>query len=571
MAPAPERLRAVRISESSLTAPLAHAQVQAQRLSADLSRAINAQHFSKTSKTNLLKSYEQVQVLPTCPHALMALYLVLMVSAHERKLQERAAAQNTAQNAAPDVTQKAPSRKVRGGDALSRAQVDPQQLAAIMDQLPETSFAWLFATGRLHELKHAGATALLYYRAARAYDAPLPSLADELEQSITQLTQVLSAPATVDLAARAALLQERVADFTRRLGRYPEGRAVPLVELHQNLLTELLKWYLPQLTIEPAPFPVKNWGIKGALDPSIKGPVPQGFWLNERGSIELSVPTATMLELQQLEGLVAHSLRNAHALFELHAPSHDAPLLDLAGLDAPRCDCYRVSNRWSHACALIEFTSSGLTTEPSPQIAALIPPYQELRAAAGLGLQLTVVRLNAHDFALPREAPRHDHDGAKVNTAAYGSTPFYRFLDALVTALAQHAPCAQLMGYRMGLQWHYLDFLVNDSAAFSAELTRLRAHPPLKAKLSALLSYSLLTPPQPEPQPPQIEPLSPQPEPEPLTPELSPNVTKPAAKAGLVAQPKKRLSLRRSAPRGSTQNTPGGAAQGAGSAPGADA
>ena len=593
----PSLSRAYVVHQPSLQEHIELAARQAQQLKRHLTQALLKEHFSKASKTNLLKTYQQVQSQPQCPHGLMALYLVLMVSAHERKLLAQAQGEPT--NSAPSVPaltvappatppsansvseKKPPKLSLRRagakpqpqtqpqpadaalapapaalklpGNAFARAAVDPELIdhcLKLEPPTPESAHRWHLTQGRRAELADDLAQALWYYRQAQAatseaippeateVNPPAPSTAAanaataslaeasaadalearlraELEASLHRITAQLSATAPHQRTARQQELLSRVQDLTRRFVRYPVGIAVPLVEAHQTLVQELLTWYAPHLKWAPAPFPAKNWGLKGTLNPSIKGPEPQGYWLNERGAIELQVQGATILDQIHLAQLTRYALYQQHALFELSVEPAPPSALTLSALSAwlksqapteraPRLDCY-INSEWSSYCSLIELmhtlpptllnayaTSMGSSSDECAQL--LSAPYRELMSAAQLGLNLSCVRLNAHDFALPPSAPRLTPDGTKVTAQHYGRTNFYRWVAAFDHKLSSGSnPCAQLLGYSMGLSCHYLDLLVYEHTAYTQLLTQLSAAP---HQLSLWQQYELLRAPE---------------------------------------------------------------------------
>lgn len=580
----PSLSRAHVVYQPSLQEHIELAARQAQQLKRHLTQALLKEHFSKASKTNLLKTYQQVQTQPQCPHGLMALYLVLMVSAHERKLLAQAQGEPTnsavptcvptvappappaATSAAseqkpPQTPQKLSLRKAATktqpqpatesaalppaalklpGNAFARAAVDPDLIDHCLRLEPPTSesaLRWHLTQGRRAELADDLAQALWYYRQAQAkataasaaeVNAPETSTAEastpealearlraELEASLHRVTAQLSATATHQRTARQQELLSRVQDLTRRFKRYPVGVAVPLVEAHQALVQELLTWYAPHLKWAPVPFPTKNWGLKGALDPSIKGPVPRGYWLNERGAIELQVQGATVLDQIHLAQLTRYALYQQHALFELTVTAAPPSPLTLSALSAwlkphdptqraPRLDCY-INSEWSSYCGLIELMhtlppalltdyAASLGTSEEERAPLLSAPYRELMSAAQLGLNLSCVRLNAHDFALPPSAPRLTPDGTKVTAQHYGRTNFYRWVAAFDHKLSSSpSPCAQLLGYSLGLSCHYLDLLVYDHAAYTKLLPQLGAAP---HQLSLWQQYELLRAPE---------------------------------------------------------------------------
>lgn len=586
----PSLSRAYVVHQPSLQEHIELAARQAQQLKRHLTQALLKEHFSKASKTNLLKTYQQVQTQPQCPHGLMALYLVLMVSAHERKLLAQAQDEPTnSALSAPTLTvappapppstataeAKPPKLSLRRagakpqpqpadaalapaalklpGNAFARAAVDPELIDHCLKLEPLTlksALRWHLTQGRRAELADDLAQALWYYRQAQAatseaippeateVNPPAPSTAAanaatasmaeasaadalearlraELEASLHRITAQLSATATHQRTARQQELLSRVQDLTRRFARYPVGIAVPLVEAHQTLVQELLTWYAPHLKWAPAPFPAKNWGLKGTLNPSIKGPEPQGYWLNERGAIELQVQGATILDQIHLAQLTRYALYQQHALFELSVEPAPPSALTLSALSAwlksqapteraPRLDCY-INSEWSSYCGLIELmhtlpptllnayaTSMGSSSDECAQL--LSAPYRELMSAAQLGLNLSCVRLNAHDFALPPSAPRLTPDGTKVAASHYGRTNFYRWVAAFDHKLSSgSSPCAQLLGYSMGLSCHYLDLLVYEHTAYTQLLTQLSAAP---HQLSLWQQYELLRAPE---------------------------------------------------------------------------
>lgn len=587
----PSLSRAYVIHQPSLQEHIELAARQAQQLKRHLTQALLKEHFSKASKTNLLKTYQQVQTQPQCPHGLMALYLVLMVSAHERKLLTQAQDEptNSALSAptltvAPPATppsansvseKKPPKLSLRRagakpqpadaalapapaalklpGNAFARAAVDPELIdhcLKLEPLTPESALRWHLTQGRRAELADDLAQAIWYYRQAQAatseasppeateVSSPAPSTAAasaasasmaeasaaaelaarlraELKASLDRITAQLSATATHQRTARQQELLSRVQDLTRRFARYPVGIAVPLVAAHQTLVQELLTWYAPHLKWAPAPFPAKNWGLKGTLDPRIKGPAPQGYWLNERGAIELQVQGATILDQIHLAQLTRYALYQQHALFELSVEPAPPSALTLSALSAwlksqtptwraPRLDCY-INSEWSSYCGLIELihtlppallnayaTSMDSSFDECAQL--LSAPYRELTSAAQLGLNLSCVRLNAHDFALPPSAPRLTPDGTKVTAQHYGRTNFYRLVAAFDHKLSSgSSPCAQLLGYSMGLSCHYLDLVVYEHTAYTQLLTQLSAAP---HQLSLWQQYELLRAPE---------------------------------------------------------------------------
>lgn len=584
----PSLSRAYVVHQPSLQEHIEQAARQAQQLKRHLTQALLKEHFSKASKTNLLKTYQQVQTQPQCPHGLMALYLVLMVSAHERKLLAQAQDEPTnSALSAPTLTvappapppstataeAKPPKLSLRRagakpqpadaalapaalklpGNAFARAAVDPELIDHCLKLEPLTlksALRWHLTQGRRAELADDLAQALWYYRQAQAAtseaippeateenppatstaaasaatasmaeasaaDALKARLRAELEASLHRITAQLSATAPHQRTARQQELLSRVQDLTRRFARYPLGIAVPLVEAHQTLVQELLTWYAPHLKWAPAPFPAKNWGLKGTINPSIKGPEPQGYWLNERGAIELQVQGATILDQIHLAQLTRYALYQQHALFELSVEPAPPSALTLSALSswlksqapterAPRLDCY-INSEWSSYCGLIELmhtlpptllnayaTSMGSSSDECAQL--LSAPYRELMSAAQLGLNLSCVRLNAHDFALPPSAPRLTPDGTKVAASHYGRTNFYRWVAAFDHKLSSGSnPCAQLLGYSMGLSCHYLDLLVYEHTAYTQLLTQLSAAP---HQLSLWQQYELLRAPE---------------------------------------------------------------------------
>lgn len=586
----PSLSRAHVVYQPSLQEHIELAARQAQQLKRHLTQALLKEHFSKASKTNLLKTYQQVQTQPQCPHGLMALYLVLMVSAHERKLLAQAQGEptNSALSAptltvAPPATPpstataeaKPPKLSLRRAGAKPQPQPADAALAPAALKLPGNAFAraavdlelidhclklepltlksalrWHLTQGRRAELADDLAQALWYYRQAQAatseaippkateVNPPAPSTAAasaatasmaeasaadalearlraELEASLHRITAQLSATAPHQRTARQQELLSRVQDLTRRFVRYPVGIAVPLVEAHQVLVQELLTWYAPHLKWAPAPFPAKNWGLKGTLDPSIKGPEPQGYWLNERGAIELQVQGATVLDQIHLAQLTRYALYQQHALFELTVTAAPSSPLTLSALSAwlkthdptqraPRLDGYHHSE-WSSYCGLIELMhtlppalltdyAASLGTSEEERATLLSAPYRELMSAAQLGINLSCVRLNAHDFALPPSAPRLTPDGTKVTAQHYGRTNFYRWVAAFDHKLSSgSSPCAQLLGYSMGLSCHYLDLLIYDHAAYTKLLPQLGAAP---HQLSLWQQYELLRAPE---------------------------------------------------------------------------
>lgn len=488
---------AKRITKPSLEEHVALSELKAHHFGLSLQRATLCQHFSKASKTNLLKTYEQVSTMAQCPHYELACYLVLMVSANEKRLM--AVKENEA-SAAFKLS----------GNPWVRAQVNPDLItkcltlsAAEHESTPGFNFLW----GRYYELCDQPAQARWYYRLAAHYaaeqdDDNAPNevearLCTELKPSLERITKNFSRPATINVTARRQELLAKVQDLTRRFKRYPEGVAVPLVAAHQQLVQDILSWYLPSCQLTAAPFPDKNWGLRGALDPSIKGTRPTGFWLNPKGSIELVAAQATKLERIQIEELSRLALYQQHALFTVEFVAEtegegSASELNLAQFSAWLKDCYpRLSatrldgfshSKWSQSCALIALIESlpiaillayaqslGLNHEQSCSLFS--GPYRELASAASLGLQLSCVRLNAHDFALPDGAPRKSTAMQRGN---YGRIKVQRLMASLSEQLSRGGSCAELLGYSLGVDEHYLDLMVYDSAMCAAILKKLK-------------------------------------------------------------------------------------------------
>ena len=491
------------------TAPLPdqwdQAKRKAVRLERDLTRARNRHHFSKATKTNLLKAFEELRDLSCAPFFSMADYLVAMVCANERKL----------------LNQKIIDLSVLklSGDPFARAAVDPDLIRdCLYFTAPDfdDSLEWNLIKGRFLELQEQPLLAWWYYMVAvdERCNGCHDDYLSQIKTSYQRITEQLTQDAHLDCTARRTELQARVQDLTYRFKRYPEGIAVPLVEAHQKLLQDLFAWYLPGIKLSPTPFPNKDWGLRGAVEPSLKGPVPEGFWLNEQGSIEFKVQGACILERKLIDELCTTALYQNHALF--HATVEPLAGLELSAqhltawlkekfpqLSAPRLDCFS-HTQWSNTCALsalllslpldllkayfrtvkltyesIKNAINGDTRYLSTDGCCFSATCSELTAATRLGLQLVTIRVNAHDFARP--------DGAPRTTQSYGHTSFYRWMADLSAELD---PSAELLGYSLGDEYHYLDLVVSDSAATEAKLTKL----PPKLKHSDLSIAPLFAP-----------------------------------------------------------------------------
>ncbi len=484
---------------------LAAARRKAQRLAQNLQRARDLHHFSKASKTNLLKAFEEVRSLNCAPYYAMAAYLVAMVCANERKLLNQ------------DIIDLSVLKL--SGDPFARAAVDPALIEeCLYYSAPghDESLEWNFVQARLLELKEQPLLAWWYYMAAvdERCEGCHDDYLSQIKTSYQRITQHLTQAAHLERSARRNELQERVQDLTRRLKRYHEGQAEPLVEAHQKLLQDLFAWYLPGVKLSPTPFPSKDWGLRGTLDPSIKGSLPEGFWLNEQGVIAFEVTTASTLERKLIDELCATALYQNHALFHATVTTPTPPELSALHLttwlkekhpklSVPRLDCFS-HTQWSNTCALCAlFSSLQLNVLEDYFFALRIPyevlkdavtyntrylskdaccftiPFRELTAAARLGLQLVTIRVNAHDFARP--------DGAPRTTGSYGHTSFYRWVQDLSEQLM---PSSELLGYSLGDEYHYLDLVVYDSAALEVSLQQL----PPKLKHSDLSIAPLFAP-----------------------------------------------------------------------------
>lgn len=483
---------------------LAAAKRKAQRLAQNLKRARDLHHFSKSSKTNLLKAFEEVRSLNCAPCYSMADYLVAMVCAHERKLLNQ------------DIIDLSVLKL--SGDPFARAAVEPALIEeCLYYSAPEhdESLEWNFVKGRFLELQEQPLLAWWYYM--EAVDERCEGCHDDylsqIKTSYQRITKQLTQDAHCTRTAQRNELQARVQDLTRRFTRYSTG-PVPLVDAHQKLVQDLLAWYLPGVKLSPTPFPSKDWGLRGALDPSIKGPVPEGFWLNEQGCIEFEVQSASTLERKLIDELCATALYQNHALFHATVTAPTQPELSALHLTAwlkekhpklsvPRLDCFS-HTQWSNHCALAAlFLALPLNVLQDYFYALRIPyevlnnavtynarylsnnaccfsiPFMELTAAARLGLQLVTIRVNAHDFARP--------DGAPRSTGSYGKSSFYRWVTDLSEQLN---PSSELLGYSLGDEYYYLDLVVYDSAALETSLKQL----PPKLKHSDLSSAPLFAP-----------------------------------------------------------------------------